>query len=60
MEYAGSYLELATTVYYTASNPTERVRSDVNTRVKKALEAAGIEIPYDYVNVVVRDEDGRK
>ena len=60
MEYAGSYLELATTVYYTASNPTERVRSDVNTRVKKALEAAGVEIPYDYVNVVVRDEDGRK
>jgi len=60
MEYGNSNLELTTTVYYTASNTTERVRSDVNTRVKQALDTAGIEIPYDYVNVVVRDEDGKK
>ena len=60
MEYGDSSLELTTTVYYTASNTTERVRSDVNTRVKQALEAAGIEIPYDFVNVVIRDEDGKK
>jgi len=60
MEYGDSSLELTTTVYYTSSNTTERVRSDVNTRVKQALEAAGIEIPYNYVNVVVRDEDGKK
>ncbi len=59
MEYADSHLELTTTVYYTASNPTERVKSDVNTRVKQALENAGIEIPYDYVNVVVRDIEER-
>lgn len=56
MEFTESSLLLTTTVYYTASNPTERVRSDVNTRVKQALEAAGIEIPYDYVNVVVEEK----
>ena len=58
MEYTASSLLLTTTVYYTASNPTERVRSDVNTRVKQALEAAGIEIPYDYVNVVMKEKKG--
>ena len=59
MEYGDSALELNTTVYYTASNTTERVRSDINARVKQAIEAAGIEIPYEYVNVVVRDENGK-
>ena len=58
MEYTASSLLLTTTVYYTASNHTERVRSDVNTRVKQALEAAGIEIPYDYVNVVMKEKKG--
>ena len=53
MEYAESSLILTTTVYYTAANATEVVKSDVNTRVKRALEAAGIEIPYPYMNVVV-------
>ena len=58
MEYTDSALQLTTTVYYTASNTTERVKSDVNSRVKLALEAAGIEIPYDYMNVVLRDGKG--
>lgn len=53
LEYADSSLVLTTTVYYTAANATEVVKSDVNTRVKRALEAAGIEIPYPHVNVVM-------
>jgi small-conductance mechanosensitive channel len=56
LEYTTSSLVLATTVYYTAANSTEAVKSDINTRVKRALEAAGIEIPYNYVNVVVSGE----
>ena len=60
LEYAASSLVLATTVYYTAANSTEAVKSDINTRVKRALEAAGIEIPYSYVNVVVSEENKKK
>lgn len=51
-----SGLEMATTVYYTPGNPTETVRDDINSRVKLALEAAGIEIPYDYVNVLMKPD----
>ena len=46
-----SRMEMAVTVYYEPSSPTEAVKDDVNTRVKTALDAAGIEIPYRYVNV---------
>lgn len=45
-------LEMATTVYYEPSSPTERLKDDINSRVKQALEAADIEIPYNYVNVI--------
>ena len=55
IEYAESSLVMATTVYYDSASPTEVVRSDVNTRVKRALEAEGIEIPYNYVNVVMNE-----
>ena len=55
LEYADSSLVMATTVYFEPGTPTEVVRSDVNTRVKRALEANGIEIPYNYVNVVMND-----
>ena len=55
MEYAESSLVLTSTVYYAPTNPTEFVKSDINARVKRALEVAGIEIPYNYVNVVVND-----
>ena len=58
IQYADSSLVMATTVYYTPASPTESVKSDINTRVKQALEANGIEIPYNYVNVVVNDRDG--
>ncbi|MBR0367774.1 MAG: mechanosensitive ion channel family protein [Clostridia bacterium] len=54
IEYADSALVMATTVYYAPSTPTEVVRSDVNRRVKRALDENGIEIPYNYVNVVMK------
>ena len=55
IQYADSSLVMATTVYYTPATPTEVVKSDINTRVKNALDAAGIEIPYPYVSVVMND-----
>lgn len=61
MEYAGVYfmsfkdscLDLVTTAYYEPDITTEAFRNDINTRVKKALGANGIEIPYNYLNVMV-------
>ena len=53
IQYADSSLVMATTVYFEPTTATEAVKSDINTRVKAALEAAGIEIPYNYVNVVM-------
>lgn len=53
--YADSSLVLATTVYYNPGTRTEVLKDDVNTRVRQALAAAGIEIPYNYVNVVLND-----
>ena len=50
--YKTSGIEMATTVYYEPSSPTEVVKDDVNCRVKCALDAAGIEIPYPYINVL--------
>ena len=51
MSYEASSLRMSTTVYY-MDTPTEVVKSDVNTGVNEALKAGGIEIPYNYVNVV--------
>lgn len=53
LEYADSSLVMATTVYYKSDIPMETVRSDINRRVKRALDENGIEIPYNYVNVVM-------
>ena len=52
-----SGLEMGVTVYYEPSSPTEVVKDDVNSRVKLALEKAGIEIPFNYVNVVMNPGD---
>jgi small-conductance mechanosensitive channel len=51
--YHSSGLEMATTVYYKPTSPTEVVKDDINTRVNQALVAAGIEIPYPYMNVLI-------
>ena len=55
IQYADSSLVMATTVYFEPTTPTEVVKSDINTRVKRALEESGIEIPYSYVNVVMSE-----
>ena len=52
LNFTDSGLLMATTVYYAPTSPTEVVKDDINCRVKRALEAANIEIPYNYVSVV--------
>ena len=54
-EFASSALILAVTVFFEKNTPTEVVVDDVNVRVREALIAAGIEIPYNYVNVITQD-----
>ena len=56
LAYLDSGLQMATTVYYEPGTPTEVVRDDVNSRVKRALDANGIEIPYNYMTVVMPPE----
>ena len=55
LAYEDSSLKLATTVYYNPTSPSEVVISDINLRVGKALGEAGIEIPFNYINVVQKD-----
>ena len=57
IQYADSSLVMATTVYFEPTAATEVVKSDINTRVKRALDESDIEIPYNYVNVVINDPD---
>lgn len=56
MSYESSSLSMVTTVYFLAGTRGELLRSDVNVRVHHALRDAGIEIPYNYVNVVIRHD----
>ena len=55
ISYADSSLVLATTVYYKPASATEMVISDINMRVNDAFAKEGIEIPFNYVNVVMKD-----
>ena len=55
MDYESSSLSMVTTGYFRAGTRAEVVKSDVNVRVNHALRDAGIEIPYNYVNVVIRN-----
>ena len=57
ISYADSSLVLATTVYFKPANATEVVMSDINKRVYDAFAKEGIEIPFNYVNVVMKDKD---
>ena len=50
--FADSALIMAVTVYYEKAHDPEVVISDVNTRVREALIANNIEIPYNYINVI--------
>ena len=51
-----SAMVMSVTVYYETGTPTEVVRDDINTRVNKALDANGIEIPYNYITLVQKNE----
>ena len=55
ISYADSSLVLATTIYYKPSSATEMVLSDINMRVNDAFEKEGIEIPFNYLNVVMKE-----
>ena len=55
--FADSSLILKTTVYYKSSTSIALGTTDINNRVQKAFDEAGIEIPFNYVNVVMKDKD---
>ena len=60
LSFKESCLDMATTAYYMPDTPTEVFKDDINTRVKKALDQNGIEIPYNYMNIVVGGNGGEK
>ena len=60
LAFADSALIMQVTVYYLPSTPSEKVLDDINVRVRNALIANDIEIPYNYVNVVEKSETAEK
>lgn len=54
--YEQNGLTMAVTAYYEPVSPTERVKDDVNSRVKAALDQAGVEIPYAYLNILTEQD----
>ena len=56
VSFADSALIMSVTVYFDRKHPPEVVIDDVNTGVREALTAHGIEIPYNYVTVVDKRE----
>jgi len=58
--FADSALILKVTVYYENSTPSERLIDDINVRVREALIANNIEIPYNYVNVVTQNQSSEE
>lgn len=56
LEIQESALLLGATVYYPYELRTEVVKDEVNTAVFKALKDNNIEIPYNYVNVVMNEK----
>ena len=55
--FADSSLVLLTTVYFTQSTSIALGTSDINKKVNDAFAKEGIEIPFNYVNVVMKKED---
>ncbi|MCR4731043.1 MAG: mechanosensitive ion channel family protein [Saccharofermentans sp.] len=55
--FADSSLVLTTIVYFKQSTPGLAVKTDVNKRVNDAFNKEGIEIPFNYVNVVMQGKD---
>lgn len=56
IELNDSAMIMSSTVYYQSDNSTEVVKDSVNTRVFESLAANGIEIPYSYTNVILREK----
>ena len=56
LELADSALIFSVTVYYDPGTSTEVVKNAINTGVFAALKKGGIEIPYNYMNIVMREE----
>ena len=54
--FADSSLTMATTVYYEPTVATEVVKSDINKRINDAFRENHIEIPYNYLSVVMKEE----
>ena len=52
LRFEESSLLFRTTVYFAQNLSSEVLSTDINTRVKIALEKNGIEIPYPYVNMI--------
>lgn len=57
LRFADSALIMGVTVYYEKCFTTETILNDINTRVREALIANNIEIPYNYVTVVSKDAE---
>lgn len=57
LEYGDSALLLGITVYYPLSVSTEVVRTDINLRIDEEFRKHHIEIPYNFVNVVMRNPE---
>ena len=55
--FADSSLVLTMVVYYKQSTSGLEVKTDVNKRINDAFNEAGIEIPFNYVNVVMQGKD---
>ncbi len=53
--YGDSALLLKVTVYFIGT-ATENMTDEINSKVKKAFDENGIEIPYSYINVVSHDK----
>ena len=53
--FADSSLTMATTVYYEPTVPTEVIKNDINMRINTAFRENHIEIPYNYLNVVMQE-----
>jgi small conductance mechanosensitive channel len=57
LEIKESAIILGATVYYPHEIRTEVAKDEINTRVFKALKENGIEIPYNYMNLIVRKDE---
>ena len=56
MEFGDSALVIATTAYYDPAVGLGDLKNDINLRVNRAFKEEGIEIPYSYLNVVMKND----